>query len=122
MSVSVCIKDVKDGVHQVGTQVRSRAHKHRPLEILLGDGLVSVCVHLHGDAEVIKCIQELTELPELLERNSLFAGGATPDSFDTLLDVGAVQHGVPQQDPGKVFLGYGGQSPGKLQELQLYHL
>lgn len=34
MSVSVCVKDVKDRVHQVGTQVRSRAHKHRPLEVL----------------------------------------------------------------------------------------
>lgn len=39
--------------------------------VTLGDGLVSVCVHLHGDAEVIQCIQELTELPELFKRNSL---------------------------------------------------
>lgn len=67
MSVSVCVKDVKDRVHQVGTQVRSRAHKHRPLEVLLGDRLVSVRVHLHSNAEVIQCIQELTELPELLK-------------------------------------------------------
>lgn len=45
--------------------------KMRRTSVTLGDGLVSVCVHLHGDAEVIKCIQELTELPELFKRNSL---------------------------------------------------
>lgn len=39
----------------------------RGTSITLGDRLVSVRVHLHGDAEVIQCIQKLTELPEFLK-------------------------------------------------------
>jgi hypothetical protein len=65
--VSVVIKDLEHGVHEMLAEFPSRANGDGPGELVFGDGLIGECVHPHGDLEVIQVVEEQTEVFELLE-------------------------------------------------------
>ena len=52
----------------------------------------------------------------------LFLRHAFPDPLEAVLDLGAVEQGVAQQDAGEVHLRDGVHAARELQELQLDHL